>query len=282
MNGKRTVQAENISRRSLLSAGIGAVGLSATAFSMLTGCGGSSSKAGPSQDTNILNAAATAEALASVMYDNIIKSALYTRLGQLNNFNDQAYLAAGREQEATHYQFLVNAGAKPLATTFYFPVGMFTTANGQQNIQTTLNTLITLEDAFIAAYLIGIRDFSSPTLRVYAGQILGVESEHRAFGRVIAADLGLSGVTGLSGQLEPVNNSAGGSSFAAAANNLAFERTFSSALPNIGAVVSALGPFVTAPTAGAANAYDGTPYAYQTTNYYLTTSPTAPLANTAP
>ena len=63
--------------------------------------------------------------------------------------------------------------------------------SGTANYQTTLNTLVTLEDAFIAAYLIGIRDLSAASLRVLAGQIMGVESEHRVFGRVVATDLGL-------------------------------------------------------------------------------------------
>jgi hypothetical protein len=57
--------------------------------------------------------------------------------------------------------------------TFYYPPKMFADA------QTTLNILVTLEDAFIAAYLVGVRQFSTPDLRVTAARIMGIESNHR-------------------------------------------------------------------------------------------------------
>ena len=52
--------------------------------------------------------------------------------------------------------------------------------------QTTLNVLVTLEDAFIAAYLVGVRDFSTADLRVTAARIMGIESDHRTLARVVA------------------------------------------------------------------------------------------------
>lgn len=263
-----------LNRRELVNR-VSATGLGLFVGGLVASCGGSdsSSSAQTSQDTTILNAAATAEALATVMYDNIIKSPLYTT-GLAGNTPDQAYLVAGREQEAIHYQTLVAAGATPLATSFYFPVGMFT---NQGTYQTTINTLITLEDAFIAAYLIGIRDLSTPSLKVLAGQILGVEAEHRTLGRVIAHDLNLTAVTGLSGTAESVAPPN------AATNNLAFERTFSSKFSTIADVVTALGPFVTAPTAGASGAFDPTKYAFNTTsNFYVTETPTVTLDVTGP
>ncbi|MGH9206010.1 MAG: hypothetical protein ACRD1G_05565, partial [Acidimicrobiales bacterium] len=80
-------------------------------------------------DTTIINAAATAEALATVMYDNIINtSPAFKQLMTINNVNDQSYLVAGRVQETIHYNTLVGAGAKPLGLTFYYPTGMFTDA----------------------------------------------------------------------------------------------------------------------------------------------------------
>ncbi len=268
----------DVSRRKLL-AGAGAAGLLSVA-NLLVGCGGGRASASTNLDSTILNAAATAEALATVMYDNLTKSVLYTQ-GLSGNVNDQAYLVAGREQESLHYQTLTGAGAVPLATTFYFPMGMFTTSNASQSVQTALNTLVTLEDAFIAAYLIGVRDLSTAGLKVLAAQILGVESEHRAFGRVIAADLNLSSVTGLSGVAEQVQGSAGH-----AANNIAYERTFSTSGPafqNINDVVKALGPFVTAPTPGTAGAFDPTSYTYNAaSNFYETESPTIALDSTTP
>ena len=38
------------------------------------------------------------------------------------------------------------------------------------NARVTLNTLVSLEDAFIAAYLVGVRDFSNADLRVTAAR----------------------------------------------------------------------------------------------------------------
>ena len=63
-------------------------------------------------------------------------------------------------------------------TYFYYPVNMFADA------QMTLNTLVTLEDAFIAAYLVGVRDFTTVPLRMTAARIMGIESDHRTLARV--------------------------------------------------------------------------------------------------
>ena len=52
--------------------------------------------------------------------------------------------------------------------------------------QTTLDILVTLEDAFIAAYLVGVRNFSTADLRVTAARIMGIESDHRTLARVVA------------------------------------------------------------------------------------------------
>jgi hypothetical protein len=251
-------------------------GIASAGFAGIVACsGGSNASAVPTMapstgDPSIINAAATAEALASVMYDNIIKmSPAYQKLGALNNVNDQAYLVAGREQEAIHYQTLVAAGAKPLTQTFYFPTNMFS----DTAYATTVNTLTLLEDAFIAAYLIGIRDLSTNALKQLAGQILGVESEHRAFARVIASDLGLNSTTGLSGTAEPTNGPNN------AANNLAFERTFSNKFMTINDVVTALGPFVNPGAQG----FSTTAYAFNTaSNYYLSETPMVTLSNTTP
>jgi len=257
-----------LDRRSLLKKGT-AVGLSLFAGGLLAGCGGGGSGtiSSSSGDKSILNAAATAEALAVTMYFNIITTAggIYTQLAA--NVPDQAYLVAAFEQELNHYNFLIANGGKALATTFYFPTGMFTIP------QTTMNTLVLLEDAFIAAYLIGIRDFSSSALKVIAGQIMGVEAEHRALARVIANDLTLPSTTGLNNTPESVTPPS------AAANNLTYERTFSSALPNIGAVVSALGPFLTSGSAG----FSTTPFTFATASVSSSANQTAvTLNNTTP
>ena len=81
--------------------------------------------------------------------------------------------------------------------------------------QTTLNVLVTLEDAFIASYLVGVRRFSTPDLRVTAARIMGIESDHRTLARVVApcvaaADGGpvetITGVAGVPESVDPPNN----------------------------------------------------------------------------
>ncbi|MGI4790006.1 MAG: ferritin-like domain-containing protein [Janthinobacterium lividum] len=216
---------------------LGAASLGVAAGALIAGCGGSSSSAIGSTggDQNILNTAVTAEALSAVMYYNIINGAVYQSLS--SNTLAQAALVASFEQEIVHYNYLITQGATPLETTFYFPTNMFT------DPQITLNTLITVKDTMIAAYLFGIGNFSTSTLRVIAGQISGAESEQRALGRVAASSLSLSSVSGLAGS-ESVTAPT------SAVNNLAFERTFSSAFPDIAHVVTALGPFTTPGSTG--------------------------------
>jgi hypothetical protein len=93
--------------------------------------------------------------------------------------------------------------------SFFYPKGMF------QSAQTTLNVLVTLEDAFIAAYLVGVRHFSTPDLRVTAARIMGIESDHRTLARVLAADVApqdggpiekVAGAQGVAESVDPPNN----------------------------------------------------------------------------
>ena len=116
----------------------------------------------------------------------------------------------------SHYLLEMSVTKKPSPfTTFYYPPMMFSDA------QTTLNVLVTLEDAFIAAYLVGVRDFSSPDLRVTAARIMGIESDHRTLARVVAPGVAAQGggpvemVTGIQGKAESVDPP----------NNNGYERT---------------------------------------------------------
>ena len=64
---------------------LGAAGLGVAAGALIAGCGGSShsnnsASASTGGDQTILNAAATAEALATVMYYNIINGPIYQSL----------------------------------------------------------------------------------------------------------------------------------------------------------------------------------------------------------
>ena len=104
--------------------------------------------------------------------------------------------------------------------------------------QTTLNVLVTLEDAFIAAYLVGVRNFTTRNLRVTAARIMGIESDHRTLARVLAPNVTkkfggpIESVTGILGVAESVDPP----------NNNGYERTL--CWTSIDQAVNALLPFV--------------------------------------
>jgi hypothetical protein len=191
-----------------------------------------------SGDRQILLAAEIAEALAVTTYTNIINtSPFFTRLPT----DDQGYLVGARQEEMSHYllEQSVTDQLTPF-TSFYYPFNMFADA------QTTLNTLVTLEDAFIAAYLIGVRNFSTGQLRVTAARIMGIESDHRTLARVLGPDVAaqdggpIMTITGFQGVPESV----------APPNNNGYERTL--CLSRIDQAVNALLPFVDVNAAQAA------------------------------
>jgi len=209
------------------AAGLGALGPAAS----LASRGTSKRKGGFTHgDLEILKAAQIAEALAVTTYTNIIETApFFTNIPG----DDQGYLEAARLEEMSHYLLEESVTKKHTPfTSFFYPESMFTDA------QTTLNTLVTLEDAFIAAYLVGVRHFSTPDLRVTAARIMGIESDHRTLARVIGPDVAstnggpISTITGIQKVAEP----------AAPPNNNGYERTLG--LKNISQAVEALLPFV--------------------------------------
>jgi len=189
-------------------------------------------------DRDILVAAEIAEALAVTTYSNIINtSPFFTRLPT----DDQGYLAGALQEEMSHYLLEQHATDQLTPfTSFFYPMNMFADA------QTTLNTLVTLEDAFIAAYLVGVRNFSTTALRVTAARIMGIESDHRTLARVIGPDVAaqdggpIGTITGFQGVAESV----------APPNNNGYERTL--CLSRIEEAVQALLPFVDVTAAGAA------------------------------
>jgi hypothetical protein len=200
-------------------------------------------------DREILVAAEIAEALAVTTYTNIINIApFFTRIPS----DDQGYLVGARQEEMSHYLLEQSATGQPTPyTSFYYPMNMFADA------QTTLNTLVTLEDAFIAAYLVGVRNFSTTQLRVTAARIMGIESDHRTLARVIGPDVAsqdggpITTITGIQGVAENV----------APPNNNGYERTL--CLDNIDQAVKALLPFVDAAAAQAAGFNTATTYAFE-------------------
>jgi hypothetical protein len=189
-------------------------------------------------DLAILGAAQIAEALAVTTYGNIInKAPFFRRLAA----DDQGYLKAARQEEMSHYLLEKSVTGKPSPfTVFYYPKAMFSDA------KTTLNVLVTLEDAFIAAYLVGVRNFSTADLRVTSARIMGIESDHRTLARVVAPGVArrdggpIEKVTGIQGRAESVDPP----------NNNGYERTLK--WTKISQAVTALTPFVDKGAAGKA------------------------------
>jgi hypothetical protein len=210
-------------------AGAGAAGMGALAPTIALakgkGKGGGSAKS----DLAILEAAQIAEALAVTTYTNIINTAPFFKNIPAD---DQGYLKGALQEEMSHYLLEESLTKKPSPfTAFYYPPKMFADA------QTTLNILVTLEDAFIAAYLVGVRHFSTPDLRVTAARIMGIESDHRTLARVVGGDVTgedggpITQITGIQKTAESIGPP----------NNNGYERTL--LLKNIGQAVEALLPF---------------------------------------
>ena len=200
-------------------------------------------------DVAIVGAAQIAEALAVTTYTNIIEKArFFKRLAS----DDQGYLKAARQEEMSHYLLEMSVTKKPSPfTTFYYPPKMFSDA------QTTLNILVTLEDAFIAAYLVGVRNFSTPDLRVLAARIMGIESDHRTLARVVAPGVAkrdggpIEKITGIQGKAESVDPP----------NNNGYERTLK--WTNINQAVTALTPFADKTAAAKAGFDTSKPYKFK-------------------
>jgi hypothetical protein len=181
------------------------------------------------RDTAILIAAEIAEALAVTTYSNIINTAPF--FGRLES-DDQGYLRAARQEEMSHYLLEESVTGQPSPfTSFFYPPKMFSDA------QTTLNVLVTLEDAFIAAYLVGVRNFSTANLRVTAARIMGIESDHRTLARVIAPAVAVQD----GGPIEAVTGAQGVAESVDPPNNNGYERTL--CWTSIDQAVQALTPF---------------------------------------
>jgi hypothetical protein len=197
-------------------------------------------------DVAIVGAAQIAEALAVTTYTNIIdKAPFFKHLAS----DDQGYLKTARQEEMSHYALEMSVTKKPSPfTTFYYPPKMFDDA------QTTLNILVTLEDAFIAAYLVGVRNFSTPGLRVLAARIMGIESDHRTLARVLAPNVAkgdggpIEKVTGIQGKAESIDPP----------NNNGYERTLK--WTKISKAIDALTPFADKTAAGKAGFDTSKPY----------------------
>jgi hypothetical protein len=226
-----------------IAAGTSALGLLAPSFAAAKSGGVTSG------DLAIVGAAQIAEALAVTTYTNIINRAPFFK-GLPDD--DQGYLIAARQEEMSHYALEKSVTGKPSPfTAFYYPSKMFSDA------QTTLDVLVTLEDAFIAAYLVGVRNFSTPALRVLSARIMGIESDHRTLARVLGGDVApkdggpIKRITGVQGKAESADPP----------NNNGYERTLK--WTKISQAVDALTPFADKATAAKAGFDTSKPYQFK-------------------
>jgi hypothetical protein len=238
-------EVSGFSRRSFLTRASVAGAIALSPFSALANAGQNNDDDDDSSlkesDKAILIAAEIAEALAVTTYMNIISTApFFSKIPD----DDQGYLQAALQEEMSHYLVEQSVTNEPSPfTRFFYPPNMFVDS------QTTINVLVTLEDAFIAAYLVGVRHFSTANLRVTAARIMGIESDHRTLARVICGDIPaqnggpLATVTGLQGIPEAADPP----------NNNEYERT--QQWNSIDQAVAALLPFVDK-TAAASHSFD--------------------------
>lgn len=125
---------------------------------------------------SILTTAVTAEALAVTFLTEAVKRSR----GELPASFVEV-LAGANRSEFLHYQALQKAGGRPLTTRFWIPEGMY-----GQRMDNVFRAMEATENVFVNAYLLGITVFAreqQPTLARYAGEILGVEAEHRVMAR---------------------------------------------------------------------------------------------------
>ncbi len=138
----------------------------------------------------IINVAATAEALAVTALGAALTSAASGALAL--DADQQQSVRASRAEEQAHYAFFVGAGAKPFTNAFTVPDKFLT------DVPTFLTTLITLEEIFIATYIVAAQEFAilgNSDLAELALSIGSVEAGHRVHARLFAIDAGV--ITGV-------------------------------------------------------------------------------------
>lgn len=126
--------------------------------------------------------AVTAEALAVTFLSEIVNRAAGSAVEEA-----APVVKAANREEYIHYQTLRKLGFKPLTKKFWIPDAFF--ANDLAGIPAIIETAETL---FVNAYLIGITTFArkgQADFARYAGEILGVEAEHRALARSLQGKL---------------------------------------------------------------------------------------------
>jgi hypothetical protein len=126
--------------------------------------------------STLIDSIVTAEALAVTFVSGLVENA--STIGIASNL--VPVLKAANTAEYDHYKALRRLGAKPLTTKFWAPNSVFASS------KEAFATVEFAETHFINAYLIAITAFAKAGMDSnarYAGEILGVEAEHRALAR---------------------------------------------------------------------------------------------------
>jgi hypothetical protein len=180
------------SRRAFVARGL-ALGGGVAAWGLF----GNTASAGAATASDVLdfgNAAVGAERIAVAFYSNALGLSSQFGVsadlakGTLLNSAHREYFKAARNQEASHLATLLGLDLSFPFTTFSFPAGTFRSAPAMLAMGEQL------ERVFIGAYLGAIKVAAtvSGDLGVFvaeaAGQILGVECEHRVLIRDIAGE----------------------------------------------------------------------------------------------
>ncbi len=155
----------------------------------LAGAAGAAGSVAPPPSTcietaaGVLDVAATLESLAMTFYYQATQASFFTRLPAYK----KGYIQAALDQEWSHYKYLLQQGATPRATAFYFPPGTFSFGG----LPVFLTAIETLETGFMDAYLASARRFAElgqPAMAEIANQIVGIEAEHRVLARELFGD----------------------------------------------------------------------------------------------
>ena len=159
--------------------GLGLLAAPAVAFATK----GKSRKGHTNDPQTILNVAATAEVLATIV------NTVGFEKGLGDDAVTQRNIAAAAREELIHYQVLVSpdVGGKAITKKIWVPDAVFASRTS------LLSTLEVGDQIFINAYLIGVQAFGTAgngALAATAAEFMGVEAVHRALARQSLGKLG--------------------------------------------------------------------------------------------
>ena len=171
-------------RRTLVggaAASLGSLGLLS-----LAGSDAWAAAAAQNRPQTILNIAATAEVLATIV-NTVGAEKLENELGSDETL---ANVRAAAREELIHFDVLRSVGGKPLTERIWVPDAVFASRQG------LLTTLEAGDQIFINAYLIGTTAFAraggakNAKFARFTGEFMGAEAVHRALARQSLGKLG--------------------------------------------------------------------------------------------